>query len=188
MNILKMCLSLIVAVAAGTLIVQPAAAEDCEFHSFQTTGEWEQVDSEEFTWCFIFPVVGTINGDQLSCSNEADFRTTNDIWGDGDTGFGAHKWFAVFETENGEIHANQWGVFEIATFLQSTILVVTGGTGDYEGATGALTMTSKWPELKPDVAKYQGEICSPHMNIGDDNDHKHYHNDHEYYHNDDEYY
>ena len=76
-----MCLSLIVAVATGTLIVQPAAAEDCKFHSFQTTGDWEEVDSMEYTWCFIFPVVGTIKGQQLSCSNEGDVRTTNDIWG-----------------------------------------------------------------------------------------------------------
>lgn len=158
---MKRFLLIIVAAAFGTFFVQPAAAEDCKFQSFQTTGEFEDVESPDYDLCVTLPVVGTIKGELLSCINFADVFPTDEIWGDDGFRFVAAKWFALFKTNKGEIYANEWGMFDFDTFVQSTIFEITGGTGDYEGATGVLTLSSKWPATKPDVSKLQGEICTP---------------------------
>ena len=75
-------------------------------------------------------------------------------------------------TKRGDIYIKSHTLFDYETGVFTELLVVTGGTGKYEGATGRI-VTSIDPRKPFDFngpAYLKGKICTPNMNIGDDDE------------------
>lgn len=165
-NIMKKSLVVIISVALGAFLIQPAAAENCQFHKMQLLNDTFVIFEEPlpgFDWCGRGRVLGTINGYTTSCLKWDDIKFSDDIWGDSDYRFVAVKFFNVFETNLGTFQADERAFLDLdsgSSNIAATMSEVTGGTGAYEGATGLLTMESTWPnEAKGQL--YQGDICTP---------------------------
>ncbi len=163
-----------VAVIAALLAASVAAAAECRSLNVSINfDEFQEIDPiGTFVFCGVFPVHGKVNGRDaqfLSCIREDDdFVASDDIFGDGDFRFFATTFFDAFETAGGDLTLNERGWIDFDTELQSSIFEVTGGSGEFQGASGLLTGAPKWPK-KLNQFRIQGEICTP-FSPGDDDD------------------
>ncbi len=112
-----------------------------------------------YEWCADFPVWGTLNG-TLWYYTQPEMNREFDV----PEGMLAESWsfvvasaVVVYHTKKGKIFAQDNALWhsaalgpEFAEFEQ-----ITGGTGQYEGATGWIAMAGG------DVAIMTGEICTP---------------------------
>jgi hypothetical protein len=139
-------------------------------------GETErcEFDGQDFDLCIRGNVRGTIKGELVAyfldewfiIIEQPDFPVPEGTLAN------YNREFLVFTTSKGEIFGDAQYIFDIRIFDVDggfvDPIIVTGGTGWYEGATGWIAMVSTNGEL--DKAKLLGEICGPNIPTGDNND------------------
>jgi hypothetical protein len=139
-----------------------AAGPSCQNHNLSTSADLIQeiAPLPTFDVCISAPLFGTLRGTFISCFKFADLVTSDGIWHDGDASFLVGRWHDEFRTPDGDVAITERGVADLSSGLQATMMLVLGGTGRYEGASGVLTITPAWPERLAGIA-IRGTICTP---------------------------
>jgi len=122
----------------------------------------------EYAWCVDVIVWGTLTGTYHYYGNpETEYALAVPPGALGENWlFGATSALAVFETKKGEIFAQENVLFHYdAPSSLVELLVITGGTGHYEGATGWMSLITDfgYPQgSAPDLFTIlTGVICTP---------------------------
>jgi len=130
-----------------------------------------------------FPVQGTFKSQTLppnECTSPVAFCTrgvlTGGLWGDYE--FVAQQFISANEltvlsanfytgfssvyTRRGKLQLTDTGALDLAAGRISALLTATGGTGDFEHATGYLYVYgASDSETNTNIGRYRGEICIP---------------------------
>ena len=155
---------------ACILLVAPIRGDDCRHINATWNLTGFIVDPREcdgFSYCVPGDLRGNLNGEMIGYFNDAD--TIFDLFGSGDD-VNIYLGEERITTRQGEIFARAHGTFDLSTFLFQELLVVTGGTGRYDGATGRLLFQVRLPLARTDTdpsdgpVLLQGEICTPAYN------------------------
>ena len=153
---------IVVALAFGAAVdwASPALAEDCTYHKFTGPTSLMEEPLPGYDVCYQGRVRGTLNGQLFSCFYVADFWASDWLWGDGNYDYFVSREFDLLETSKGTIEFVGRAVYDIPAELATGLYLVTGGTGDYEGATGKMQFYNKYPN-RLDLFVYEGRICTP---------------------------
>lgn len=138
----------------------PGLAEDCTYHKFTGPTSLMEEPLPGFDVCYQGRVRGTLNGQVFSCFYVADFWASDWLWGDGNYDYFVSREFDLLETSKGTIEFLGRAVYDIPAELSTGLFVITGGTGEYEGATGKGQFYNKYPN-RLEMFIYEGRICTP---------------------------
>ena len=116
-----------------------------------------------FEYCFVGSLTGTPNG--IMTGSYSDSLTLFDVFGSGDkvnTYLGEER----IATKHGEIVTAAHGSYDLSTGMFAEMLIVKGGTGKYENATGRMLFNPLPKSPTKDIVFtgpifLSGYICTP---------------------------
>ncbi len=151
------------AILIGAAMPWAGAAQDCDYQTFQAhASSFEFVDPGDFDGCAEWAkVTGTLNGTYTVCWNNADFISSDDIYGDGSTDFEAGKYHSWITTKNGTLEFDERSWYETEFGGEAGGAKIVGGTGAFENAFGAFQFYVAIPNLATGVLPFEGYICTP---------------------------
>ena len=140
----------------------PSPWDGCSFQNFKVNfGTYEDIGPQYgYDYCASLKVTGTLQGRLISCGMFADYGVSSeDVFDDDATSAFAAKWFDIFETAGGTISGTELGWVDDNNYLQSSMYIIEGGTGKYQGVTGNFTFSPDWPSKGAMGIQGSGYVC-----------------------------
>jgi hypothetical protein len=154
------------------LLVFPATfADDSSDRCQPVNAVWYLTDylvgpdnCDGYDYCIPGSLTGTPNGEMTFFGNVSD-----EIWDPFNTGYSINLGLGEERiwTQHGAIYSLTHAIFDFDTAVWTELLIVTGGTGKYESATGRMVFHNKLPPSPGKPISFDGPIslvgliCTP---------------------------